>query len=68
MHEVMLGHVQRGAVPGIVTLISRRGEVHVAGQQLCRHKLEESELIRAGSTGALRSSATAWPWRKVWQQ
>jgi len=29
MHEVMAGHVERGGVPGIVTLVSRRGEVHV---------------------------------------
>src|SRR5436309_5931191 len=29
MHEVMVGHVDRGNVPGLVTLISRRGEVHV---------------------------------------
>jgi CubicO group peptidase (beta-lactamase class C family) len=29
MHEVMAGHVERGGVPGLVTLISRRGEVHV---------------------------------------
>src|SRR3712207_7383756 len=29
MHEVMAGHVDRGVVPGIVTLISRRGEVCV---------------------------------------
>jgi CubicO group peptidase (beta-lactamase class C family) len=29
MHDVMTGHVQRGLVPGIVTLVSRRGEVHV---------------------------------------
>ena len=28
MHEVMAGYVERGDVPGIVTLISRRGEVH----------------------------------------
>ena len=28
MHEVMAGHVARG-VPGLVTLISRRGETHV---------------------------------------
>jgi CubicO group peptidase (beta-lactamase class C family) len=27
MHDVMAGHVERGAVPGIVTLLSRRGEV-----------------------------------------
>jgi CubicO group peptidase (beta-lactamase class C family) len=29
MHDIMAGHVERGVVPGIVTLVSRRGEVHV---------------------------------------
>jgi len=29
MHDVMAGYVERGAVPGLVTLVSRRGEVHV---------------------------------------
>ncbi len=29
MHEVMAGYVERGDVPGIVTLVSRRGETHV---------------------------------------
>ena len=29
MHEVMAGHVERGEVPGLVTLVDRRGEVHV---------------------------------------
>lgn len=29
MHDVMAGHVERGEVPGIVTLVSRRGETHV---------------------------------------
>jgi CubicO group peptidase (beta-lactamase class C family) len=29
MHDVMAGYVKRGAVPGLVTLVSRRGEVHV---------------------------------------
>ncbi|MGI8521492.1 MAG: serine hydrolase domain-containing protein [Actinomycetota bacterium] len=29
MHDVMAGHVERGGVPGIVTLVSRRGETHV---------------------------------------
>ncbi len=29
MHDVMAGHVASGAVPGLVTLVSRRGEVHV---------------------------------------
>src|SRR5688572_21897328 len=29
MHEVMAGYVARGDVPGLVTLVSRRGEVYV---------------------------------------
>jgi CubicO group peptidase (beta-lactamase class C family) len=29
MHEIMAGYVERGEVPGLVTLVSRRGEVHV---------------------------------------
>jgi CubicO group peptidase (beta-lactamase class C family) len=29
MHDVMAGHVERGEAPGIVTLVSRRGETQV---------------------------------------
>src|SRR6266508_1832275 len=29
MHDVMAGYVERGEVPGLVTLISRRSEVHI---------------------------------------
>ena len=29
MHDVMAGHVAAGDLPGLVTLVSRRGEVHV---------------------------------------
>jgi CubicO group peptidase (beta-lactamase class C family) len=29
MHDIMAGYVERGDVPGIVTLVSRRGEPHV---------------------------------------
>lgn len=29
MHDIMAGHVERGVVPGIVTLVSRRGETYV---------------------------------------
>jgi CubicO group peptidase (beta-lactamase class C family) len=29
MHDVMAGYVERGEVPGLVTLVSRRGEMHV---------------------------------------
>src|SRR5260221_10041980 len=28
MHEIMAGHVERGGVPGLVTLVSGREEVH----------------------------------------
>jgi CubicO group peptidase (beta-lactamase class C family) len=29
MHDIMAGHVERGLAPGIVTLMARRGEMHV---------------------------------------
>jgi CubicO group peptidase (beta-lactamase class C family) len=29
LREIMTGHVERGALPGVVTLLCRRGEVHV---------------------------------------
>ena len=29
MHDVMVGYVERGELPGLVTLVSRRGAVHV---------------------------------------
>ncbi len=29
MHDVMANYVERGNVPGLITLVSRRGEVHV---------------------------------------
>jgi CubicO group peptidase (beta-lactamase class C family) len=29
MHDVLAGHVERGEVPGLVSLVSRRGDVHV---------------------------------------
>lgn len=29
MRDVMVGHVERGTVPGLVTAVSRRGETHV---------------------------------------
>ena len=29
MHDVMAGHVERGALPGLVALIDRKGETHV---------------------------------------
>lgn len=29
MHDVLAGHVERGSLPGLVALVSRRGETHV---------------------------------------
>lgn len=29
LHDVMAGHVERGAMPGVVTLVTRHGETHV---------------------------------------
>jgi CubicO group peptidase (beta-lactamase class C family) len=29
MHDVMAGYIDRGEIPGMVTLVSRRGEMHV---------------------------------------
>src|SRR3954470_184054 len=29
MHDVLAGYVERGELPGLVTLVSRRGETHV---------------------------------------
>src|SRR5262249_27059440 len=29
MHDIMSNYVERGEVPGLVTLVSRRGEAHV---------------------------------------
>ncbi len=29
MHDVMSGYIERGELPGLVTLVSRRGEVHL---------------------------------------
>ncbi|GHO77542.1 serine hydrolase [Ktedonobacter sp. SOSP1-85] len=29
MHDIMASHVERGSVPGLVTLVSHRGEIHV---------------------------------------
>jgi hypothetical protein len=31
LHGVMAGYVERGEMPGLVTLVSRRGEVHAPG-------------------------------------
>jgi len=44
LHDVMAGHVERGEVPGLVTLVSRRGEAHV--DVIGRKALGGSEPMR----------------------
>ena len=36
LHDVMAHHVEHGGVPGLVTLVSRRGEIHVDAIGLAR--------------------------------
>ena len=50
MHDLMARYVERGEVPGIVTLVSRRGQVHVDAMA-CRRPA-------ATRSGATRSSAS----------
>jgi len=40
MYDVMTGYVERGEVPGLVTLVSRRGEIH--GQTGVRGELSHA--------------------------
>jgi CubicO group peptidase (beta-lactamase class C family) len=44
MHDVLAGHVERGAVPGLVALVSRRGEVHV--QAIGRQAIDGEPMRR----------------------
>jgi CubicO group peptidase (beta-lactamase class C family) len=44
MHEVMAGYVERGELPGLVTLVSRRGEVHM--DAFGKQGLEDSTPVR----------------------
>ena len=47
MHELMAGHVEHGGVPGLVTLVSRRGEV-------ARRRGRHDGRGRRGRAGAAR--------------
>jgi CubicO group peptidase (beta-lactamase class C family) len=47
LHDVMAAHVHGGAVPGLVTLVSRRGEVHVDAVGVT--DLESGEPMHRGS-------------------
>src|SRR5438876_2124218 len=46
MHDVMAGHVEHGEVPGIVTLVSRRGEVEVHVDAIGTKAVGGSDPIR----------------------
>ena len=41
----MFGHVARGEVPGLVTLVSRRGEVHVDAVGMKAAGVQYEELV-----------------------
>src|SRR5260370_18012726 len=53
MHAVMAGYVERGELPGLVTLVSRRGEVHVdvIGMQALggRQPMQRDTIFRISS-------------------
>jgi hypothetical protein len=51
MHACMAGYVERGEVPGLVTLLSRRGEVHVDA-------IGTQALGESPQCGVTRSSAS----------
>lgn len=42
MHDVMASYVERGEVPGLVTLVSRRGEVHIDATGSDVHRMASS--------------------------
>ncbi len=44
IHEVMSGYVDRGEIPGIVSLVSRRGEIHV--DAVGKKAIDDKEPIR----------------------
>lgn len=52
LHDVMAGHVDRGTIPGAITLVSRRGKVHVdvlGRQALDGPPLRRDSLFRISS-------------------
>lgn len=44
MHDIMAGYVERGELPGLVTLLSRRGEEHV--DAIGRKAMDQGDPIR----------------------
>ncbi|HYM97355.1 MAG TPA: serine hydrolase domain-containing protein, partial [Candidatus Sulfotelmatobacter sp.] len=62
MHRSMSGYVERGEVPGLVGLVSRRGEVHVeaiGSQSTGGHAIKRNSIFRISSmTKPLTAVAT----------
>jgi Beta-lactamase class C and other penicillin binding proteins len=62
MHHVMSGYVERGEVPGLVTLVSRRGEVHVDAigtKSIGGDAIRRDSIFRIASmTKAITAAAT----------
>lgn len=62
MHDVMAGHVERRTVPGLVTLVSRRGEVHVDAigrQAVDGHPMRRDTIFRITSMTKLVTAVAA---------
>ena len=49
LHDVLAGHVSSGAMPGLVALVSRRGESHV--EAIGRVAWTQRAMRGASSTG-----------------
>ena len=62
MHRLMAGYVERGEVPGLVGLVSRRGEVHlevIGAQSTGGHAIKRNSIFRISSmTKPLTAVAT----------
>ena len=62
MHDVMAGHIERGDVPGLVGLVSRRGEAHVVAlgvQTAGGRAMKRDSLFRIASmTKPVTAAAT----------
>src|SRR5207253_10201618 len=62
LHDVMAGHVERGEVPGPVTLVSRRGEAHVdviGRKALAGEPMRRATIFRIASITKPIASAAA---------
>ena len=65
MHDVMAGYIERGEVPGIVTLVSRRGEV--PGSRASVSTFFTTSASRSSSIiGAPRNYASGNPGRRLY--